>query len=51
MTVFDAIKNGIAGVGDPFIQFHGVGFEQSRLAKLSPVWEKMGLLIGHLFVL
>ena len=35
VTVFDAIKNGIASVGDPFKQFHGIGFEQSSLAKLS----------------
>ncbi len=48
MTVFDAIKNGIASVGDPFKQFHGVGFD---LAKLSPVREKVGLFVGHFFVL
>jgi hypothetical protein len=24
-------------VGDPFEQFHGVGFEQSSLAELSPL--------------
>jgi hypothetical protein len=52
MTVFDAIKNGIASVGDPFKQFHGVGFEQSSLAKLPPVWEKVCLFnIAHLSVL
>ena len=49
MTVFDAIKNGIASVGDPFKQFHGVGFEQSSLAKLSPVREKVRLLILVIF--
>jgi hypothetical protein len=43
MTVFDTIKSGIASAGDPFKQFHGVGFEQSSLAKLSPVWEKVCL--------
>jgi hypothetical protein len=52
MTVFDAIKNSIASVGDPFEQFHGVGLEQSSLAKLSPVREKVRLFnIAHLFVL
>ena len=52
MTIFDAIKNGIASVGDPFKQFHGVGFEQSSLAKLPPVWVKVCLFnIAHLSVL
>jgi hypothetical protein len=37
MAVFDAIKNGIARVRDPFKQFHGVGFEQSSLAELAPL--------------
>ena len=27
----------MAGDGDPFEQFHGVGFEQSSLAELSPL--------------
>ena len=54
MTVFDAIKNGIASVGDPFKQFHGVGFEQSSLAKLPPVWDESAvcsiLLICSFFI-
>jgi hypothetical protein len=49
MTVFYAIKNGIASVVDPLTQFHGVDFEQGCLAKLSPVWEKVRLFVGHLF--
>ncbi len=52
MTVFDAIKNGIASVGDAFKQFHGAVFKQSSLAKLPPVWEKVCLFnIAHLSVL
>ena len=50
MTVFDAIKNGIASAVDPFKQFHGVAFEQSSLAKLSPVWVRL-FNIAHLSVL
>jgi len=37
IAVFDAIKNGMASKGDPFEQFHGVDFEQSSLAELSPL--------------
>jgi len=37
IAVFDPIKNGMASKGDPFEQFHGVGFEQSSLAELSPL--------------
>ena len=52
MAVFDAIKNGIASVGDPFKQFHGIGFEQRSLAKLSPVRAKVRRFnSAHIFVL
>jgi hypothetical protein len=37
IAVFDAIKNGMASKGDPFEQFHGVGFEQSSLAEVPPL--------------
>ena len=29
-------RNGIASAGNPFEQFHGVGFERSSLAELPP---------------
>ena len=29
VTVFDAIKNAITSVGDPFKQFHGIGLNKS----------------------
>jgi hypothetical protein len=50
IAVFDAIKNGIASVGDPLKQFDGVGFEQSSLAKLSPIGRKRVCNIAHIFV-
>src|SRR5882724_5641077 len=33
----NTIKNLILSAGDPFKQSHGVGFEQSSLAELSPL--------------
>jgi hypothetical protein len=41
MTVFDAIQNGVTGVGNPLQQFDGIGFEQGRLVKLPPVQNRM----------
>ena len=51
MTVFDAIKNGIASAGDPFEQFHGVEFEQSSLAKLSPLRMSGVIDIAHVLLI
>jgi hypothetical protein len=36
-----------ASVGDPFKQFHGVGFEQGSLAELSPLVSGV-ILIAHI---
>src|SRR6266704_817032 len=51
MTVCDTIKNGIASKGDPFKQFNGVGFEQSSLAKLSPLRMSGVIDIAHILLL
>ena len=50
MTVFDAIKNGIASVGDPFKQFDGAGFQQSGLTKLSPLGGEGMVNVTHILV-